>query len=132
MRDFTNGGDINVGGDFNLTDASENDHKLLQQCTSQELFAERPFRQENIRIEQRKKVKQLQPFYALTVILSVAAASWAYYNGMRDMGSVLMGAGALFLGYQSLKATVEPNAFQLNEQRAVDECSLLLKQRRAE
>ena len=132
MRDFTNGGDINVGGDFNVTDASHHEHKLIQHLTTREIFLERPFRQENIRIEQRKKVKRLQPFYVLTVVLSVAAASWAYYNGMADMGSLLMGAGSLLLGCYSLKATVEPNSFQVQEQNAVDECTLYLRQRRAE
>lgn len=56
MRDFNNGGDINVNGDFNVTDNSHNEHKLLMHCSSEELIEERPFRQENIRIEQSKKL----------------------------------------------------------------------------
>ncbi len=132
MRDFNNGGDINVNGDFNITDNSQNEHKLLINCTTEELLQERPFRQENIKIEQSKKIKRLKPFYALSLLLFVAAALWAAFNGQTDLVSITMGAASLFLGYQSLKATLEPNAFQIEEQNAVNEINKLLKQRRVE
>lgn len=132
MRDFNNGGDINVNGDFNITDNSQNEHKLLINCTTEKLLQERPFRQENIKIEQSKKIKRLKPFYALSLLLFVAAALWAAFNGQTDLVSIAMGAASLFLGYQSLKATLEPNAFQIEEQNAVNEINKLLKQRRVE
>ena len=132
MRDFNNGGDINVNGDLNVTDNSHNEHKLHMHCSSEELIEERPFRQENIRIEQSKKVKRLKPFYALRLLLFVAAALWAAYHGKTDLVSIVMGAASLFLGFQSLKATLEPNAFQIEEQNAVNEINKLLKQRRVE
>ena len=132
MRDFNNGGDINVQGDFHVTDNSHNEHKLLMHCSSEELLQERPFRQENIKIEQSKKVKRLKPFYSLCLLLFVAAALWAAYNGKTDLVSIAMGVASLFLGYASLKATLEPNAFQIEEQNAVNEINKLLKQRRVE
>lgn len=132
MRDFNNGGDINVSGDFNVTDNSHNEHRLLMHCSSEELLQERPFRQENIKIEQSKKVKRLKPFYFLCLLLCIAAALWAAYNGKTDLVSILMGAASLFLGFQSLRATLEPNAFQIEEQNAVNEINKLLKQRRVE
>ncbi len=132
MRDFNNDGQINVHGDFNVTDNSQNQHKLLVNCSNEELLHERPFRQENIRIEQARKVGRLRPVYALSVLLFAAAAAWASINGKTDVASFIMGGASLFLGYQSLKATIEPNAFQIEEQNAVNEVTKLLKQRRAE
>ncbi len=132
MRDFSNGGEINVNGDFNVTDNSQNEHKLLINCSSEELIQERPFRQENIKIEQSKKIKRLKPFYGLSIVLFVSAALWAAYNGQTDLVSIAMGAASLFIGFQSLKATIEPNAFQIEEQNAVNEINKILKQRRIE
>ncbi|MEY4591895.1 MAG: hypothetical protein RIR18_790 [Pseudomonadota bacterium] len=132
MRDFSNDGEINIQGDFNVTDNSQNEHKLLIHCTSDVLLQERPFRQENIQLEQARKIKRLKPFYALTLILAVAAAIWATINGKTDFATIIMGGAALFIGYQSLKATIDPNAFQVEEQNAVNEINKLLKQRRVE
>lgn len=92
----------------------------------------RPFRKENISIEQSRKVKRLKPFYGLSLILFVAAALWAAYHGKTDIVSIAMGAASLFIGFQSLKATLEPNSFQIEEQNAVNEISKILKQRRVE
>lgn len=132
MRDFNNDGDINVHGDFNVTDNSHNEHKLLIHCTSERLLQERPFRQENIRLEQARKVQRLKPFYGLSLLLFVAAAIWAAFNGKSDFVTIIMGAASLFLALQTLRLTVEPNAFQLEEQNAVNEINKLLKQRRVE
>lgn len=132
MRDFNNDGQINVQGDFNVTDNSRSQHKLLIHCSSEELLQERPFRQDNIRLEQARKIKRLKPFYALSAVLFFAAAGWATFNGKTDLTSFILGGASIFLGYQSLKATIEPNAFQVEEQNAVIEINKLLKQRRVE
>lgn len=132
MRDFNNGGDINVKGDFNVNDYSKNDFKLYIHCTNEELLADRPFRAENIKIEQRKKVQRLKPFYVLTILLAFSAAIWAMYNGKTDLITILMGSVSAFIGYQSWSATFEPNEFQKEEQAAVNEISKILKQRRVE
>lgn len=132
MRDFNNDGQINVQGDFNVSDNSQNQHKLLIHCSSEELLEERPFRQENIRLEQSQKVKRLKPLYGLSVVLFCVAAGWATFNGKTDLATFIFGGASLFLGFQSLKATIEPNAFQIEEQNAVNEINKLLKQRRVE
>ena len=132
MRDFNNDGQINVHGNFNVADHSQNEHKLLINCSTEELLQERPFRQENIQIEQTRKTRRLRPFYALSVALFVAAAGLAIVNGKTDIASFIVGGASLFLAYFSLKATVEPNAFQIEEQNAVGEINKLLKQRRVQ
>nr|WP_314545304.1 hypothetical protein [uncultured Massilia sp.] len=115
-----------------MTDNSQNQHKLLIHCSNAELFEERPFRQENIRLEQARKVKRLKPFYILSLVLFVVAAGWATINDKADLASFLMGAASLFVAYLSLEATIKPNTFQMDEQNAVNEINKLLKQRRAE
>ncbi|MBF4400286.1 hypothetical protein EAY31_21495 [Vibrio anguillarum] len=129
---FNNDGEINVQGDFNVIDNSHNEHKLLIHCSSEELLSERPFRRENIKIEQKRKVKRLRPFYLLTVILIFATAFWAMYQGKTDLITILMGLASAFIGFNSLRATVEPNSFQREEQQAIAEINKILKQRRVE
>lgn len=119
-------------GDFNVTDNSHNEHKLLIHCSNEELLRERPFRQENIKIEQVRKVKRLKPFYAVALILLLAAAAWGAWEGNTNLVSILLGAGSFLIGFQSIRATFEPNAFQIEERNAVNEINKILKQRRAE
>jgi hypothetical protein len=132
MRDFNNHGDINVNGDLNVGDNNKNEFKLYIHCTNEELIADRPFRAENIKIEQQKKIKRLKPFYITTVLLAFVTAAWAMHHGMSNLITILMGGVSAFLGYHSLIATLEPNAFQKEEQAAVNEISKILKQRRVE
>ncbi|EKT66153.1 MULTISPECIES: hypothetical protein [Providencia] len=132
MRDFNNGGDINVNGNLNIGDHAQNEFKFYIHCSNEELITERPFRAGNIKIEQRKKIKRLIPFYAITILLAFTAAIWAMYHGKADLITILMGGVSAFLGYQSLISTIEPNAFQKEEQAAVNEINKILKQRRVE
>ena len=132
MRDFNNDGEVNVQGDFNINDNPQTENKLYIHCSNEELLADRPFRAGNYKIEQKNKIQRLKPFYALTVLLAFAAAIWAMYNGKTDLITILMGGVSAFLGFQSFKATVEPNPFQIEEQNAVNEISKILKQRRVE
>lgn len=132
MRNFNNDGEINVQGDFNVTDSSHQEHKLYIHCSNEELLADRPFRAENIKIEQKKKIQKLKPFYGLSVFLAFAAAVWAMYHGKTDLIAILIGGASAFIAFQSFKATVEPNSFQIEEQNAVNEITKILKQRRIE
>lgn len=134
MRDFTNDGDIHVHGDMNVGDGNSNgrQYKLLRECSSDALQRERPHRQENYRLEQAKKVQRLKPFYALSAMLFVVAATLATVNGRADIASLALGIGSIMLAYKSLEATFTPNAFQREELAAVSEISKLLRQRRVE
>jgi hypothetical protein len=132
MRDFHNEGQINVHGDFNVTDNSRNEHKLLAHCSSEELLHERPFRQGNIQLEQARKVRRLKPYYAISLALFLLAAAWATFVGKADLASLVLGGVSLVVAYASLKATVESNGFQIEEQAAVAEINKILKQRRVE
>lgn len=132
MRDFSNGGDIKAGGDINISDNSQNEYKLYIHCSSEELIADRPFRQGNIKLEQKRKIKRLAPFYGLSVLLFISAAAWSTFNGQKDLASLMMKAGSLLLGIMSVTLTIEPNAFQVEERYAVNEINKILRQRRVE
>lgn len=132
MRDFNNGGDLNVGGDLNIHDNSQTVYKSFYEMTNEELLDERLFREGNVKIEHEKKVKRLKPFYGLAVLLFAAAAFWSWFNGKTDLITFFMGAGSIFIGFASLKATFEPNSFQREEQDSVFLISKILKKRRAE
>ncbi len=132
MRDFNNAGEINVEGDFSVTDNSQSEHKLYIHCSNEELIADRPFRVGNIKIEQKRKVRRLKPFYGLSILLFFAAAIWAMFHGKTNLISILMGAASVFIGYSSLQMTFEPNLFQREEQAAVNEITKILRQRRVE
>lgn len=132
MRDINNGRDINVGGNFNITTNSQSEHKLLVHCSNEELLQERPFRQENIEIEQERKIKRLTPFYFLTVFLFGVAAIMAWISGRNDIVTLALGLGSLAIGFISIKLTFVPNTFQIEEQNVVREINKILKQRRVE
>ncbi len=54
------------------------------------------------------------------------------YQGKTDLITILMGLASAFIGFNSLRATVEPNSFQREEQQAIAEINKILKQRRVE
>ncbi len=134
MRDFTNDGDIHVHGDMNVGDGNSNgsEFRLYTQCDNETLRHERPFRQENDRLEQRKKLKRLSPFFVLSVILFMAAATWATIQGHTDLETLMVGAASVLIAWKTLELAVTPNAFQREERAAVAEINKILRQRRAE
>lgn len=132
MRDFNNNGGLNVHGDFNLNDNSTSQHKLLINCTNEELLLERPFRLENIKIEQSEKVRKLIPFYIVALLLlAVAIISSAFFENS-DLISMFSGLGSLLIGSMTLRNTFEHNEFQKEEMNTVKLINKILKQRRAE
>jgi hypothetical protein len=134
MRDFNNGGDMNVNGDLVINDHSQNNvGGLLTNCTSEHLIKdERPFRQENLRFERNRKIKNVIPFLTCALILIIVAAVLAHIKGQPNFVSLALGIGSLVVGYAAIKGVLEPNAFEIQEQKAILEINLILKSRRAE
>jgi hypothetical protein len=131
MRDFNNGGDMNVNGDLFINDNSR--HKvgdLLVNCTSEALRQELPFRQEILQIERAKKIKKTIPFLAVAVMLIIAAAVGAQINGKSDFVAFALGIGALLVTISTIRGVVEPTEFEVQEKNAIREITLILKTRR--
>ncbi|MFA5353404.1 MAG: hypothetical protein WC291_04180 [Thermodesulfovibrionales bacterium] len=133
MRDFNNGGDMNVNGDIVINDHSQNTvGKLLVNCTNEELFQERPFRQENLRLERNRKIKGGLPLLAFAVVLFIASAVWGQIAGKSDFVAFVLGIGALVVSFATVKGVMEPNAFEIQEQNVIKEINMILRSRRAE
>ncbi|MBE2889717.1 DUF6106 family protein [Geobacter anodireducens] len=134
MRDFSNGGDMNVNGDLIINDHSQNEvGKPLIQCTSEYLIKEeRPFRQENLRLEKHRKIKNSMPVLTAAVIVIIGSAVWAHIKGDTNLVTLVVGIGALLVGCAAIKGIVEPNQFEIQEQNAIREINNILKSRRAE
>lgn len=132
MRDLKVEGDLTIGGNFIEGGYYENSPRLLVQCSNEQLLNERPFRKENVRLEQKKKVARLKPLYFLSTLLFTSAAVLAWWNGKADLMTLMLGLPSIIISMGALKATLEPNAFQRQELRAVAEINLILRQRRVE
>jgi hypothetical protein len=131
MRDFNNGGDMNVNGDLFINDNSQNKiGDLLINCTSEALRQELPFRQENLQIERTKKIKKTIPFLAFAVMLIIAAAAWAQINGKSDFVAFALGIGAILVTFSTIRGVIEPTEFEVQEKSAIREIKLILKTRR--
>ncbi|MDP3589608.1 MAG: hypothetical protein Q8R54_03615 [Methylobacter sp.] len=123
---------MNIGGDLNIIDNSQNEHKLLIHCSTEELLQERPFRQENLRLETKRKFKCLIPHLGFAAVLFLVAAIWAQINGKSDLVAFVFGASSLIVSFVSVRAILESNAFELQEQVAIHEINMILKSRRIE
>ncbi|WP_394293999.1 hypothetical protein [Aeromonas rivipollensis] len=133
MRDINNGGDINVNGDLVINDHSQNTvGKLLINCTNEELFQERPFRQENLRLERNRKMKRGALLLSFAVILFIISAVWGYIAGKSDFATLALNIGALVVGFATVKGVMEPNNFEIQEQNAINLINMILKSRRVE
>lgn len=132
MRDFHNGGDINVVGDFHITDSSTNDYKPLAHCSTEELLEERPFRKGNLKLEFRRKLYEAIPALGTAVLGLIGAAIWAQLNGHADLVAFILGIGSLLVGFAALNTTLEPNDFELHERDTLAEIHMILRSRRVE
>ncbi|WP_028536160.1 hypothetical protein [Paludibacterium yongneupense] len=133
MRDFNNGGDITVGGDFNIIDHSQNEFIPLTHCTSQHLKErELPFRLENLKREFWAKVSRLKYIFLLAAALFAGSAIWAQLNGQKDLASIFMQLGSLIVAAMGVKGVFEPNEFERRERAAVHEIRMILRSRRDE
>jgi len=130
MRDFKNGGDMQVGGDLIIADHSETVGKLLRNCTNEELLEEYPYRIENLRQERNRKLKVVEKIICFAVFLFIASSVWAYLNGKSDLVSAILGIGSMVVTCASVNGFTKPNEFEVREKHALDEIKMILKSRR--
>ncbi len=130
MNDFNNGGDMTIGGNFVITDVSQNEHNFLVNCSTDVLLEEHPFRMENLRLERDRKIKVAIPILGVLVAVIVAVATYAYFSGNNDTVTFLLGMGSLVVGFGAIKGVIEPNSFEIQERNAIKEIEMILKSRR--
>lgn len=131
MRDFNNNGQINIEqGNINISNSYSNNYKLLIYCSNDELMNERPYRIENIKSEQKRKVKRMMPIYFICTCIFIFSLYYIFFTNDKEIPSLLFCAGSFILGFRMLIETISHNAFQREEQEAINEIDKLLKQRR--
>ncbi|MDP3008206.1 MAG: hypothetical protein Q8N30_03945 [Methylococcales bacterium] len=130
MRDFNNKGRLHIEGDFNINDASNNDYKLLINCTNDELLHEKIFRNENLKNEFKEKIRSFLPIYVLFTVLVLLFALCAFLYGMSDLFTFIFGASSVLTSSLSVYLTFEKNEFEIQETIAIKSIDLILKSRR--
>lgn len=131
MRDFKAGRDINVEGDVHINDNSTQP-KLLVICTNEELLEERNHRKVLLSQERKAKWKRLALAWLVVAIGLGVVSIWLYFNGKKDLSSLLLGLGGIVLGIASIKVLEKPNIFEQRQLAALNEIRLILRERGAE
>jgi hypothetical protein len=118
-----------VHGNFNVSDNYTGEYKLLIHCSNDELLRERPHRIGNIKLEQKRKKRGLFPLYVLSICTVIIAICLWVITSNYSIPSFML---AILSCVLSLMTTIQPNSFQLEEQRAILEINKILRQRRVE
>jgi hypothetical protein len=131
MRDFRAGGNINVVGDVNIIDNSEQ-LKLLVQCTNDELFEERKHRTNLLKNEKKRKYKKSGIFFISVIIISILVSIGIYLAGNSDLASFVLGGGGLVASAASIKISTNPSEFEMRQAAALNEIRMILRERGGE
>jgi hypothetical protein len=130
MRDFKAGRDINVEGDVHINDNSTQP-KLFVVCTNEELLEERDHRKALLSQERKAKWKRLALAWLGVAIVLGVASIWLYFDGKKDLSSLLLGLGSFAVGLASIKVLEKPNLFEQRQIAALNEIRLILRERGA-
>jgi len=128
MRDINTGGDVNVQGDFIITDNSQ-EYKLLIHCNNAELLQEENHRRNILNKEKKSKRNRFIPIWVTAALLLSAAAVWFWMLGKMDIFSLLSGAAGIIIGLASLKTYEKPNSFEQRQHDALREIHDILRDR---
>jgi hypothetical protein len=131
MRDFRAGGDINVGGDVHIIDNSAQ-HKLLIQCSNDELFDEREFRSRALKQETKEKWKRIATAWVGIAVVSCGVSLYLYITGDSTLAGLVLGGAGVAASLASVKVLENPNEFEARQMAALNEIRMILKERGAE
>lgn len=128
---MTNNGTIHANEINFIEDNSNNIHKLLIHCSIDELKQELPYRQENLKLEQIRKIRASLPFLAACAVFFAIGILISYITKDTSALSALSILASLVSGALSCNIAIQPTKFELSEKSAINQIVLLLKQRRA-
>jgi hypothetical protein len=132
MRDMNNNGQINIQGNLNISSNDMEEYKPLIYCSNEVLLRERPFRVENIKLEQKRKRKRFLPFCILFICSIITMCYFKFVANNNDMALFINAIISLIMGFISLILPILPNSFQKEEQMVINEIDKILLQRRVE
>lgn len=128
MRDFTNGRGINVGGDFFITDQSHQ-HKLLVNCTSEELIEEERFRHNQLARERAGKFKRGVIGVAVIALFFFFLGVYFWYTGKMERFDLFTAVSGISLTLSSLQIFKTSTVVEQRHLNALQEIDLLLRER---
>jgi Na+/H+ antiporter NhaD/arsenite permease-like protein len=127
MRDFGSG---DIHGDVTINDHSNNvEYKLLIHCSNQELIHEEKHRISNLKRERARKNKILFKFLGFAAILMLLAAGWYFIQGKFDLVNCLTGGAGGVLALAALSQSDKRTPFEHRQISALEEISLILRDR---
>lgn len=128
MRDFSAGGDINIGGDIHIIDNSAQP-KLLVQCSNDELVEERRHRGMLLKQEAKAKWKRLTTAWVGAGVVLCAVSLYLYLTGDTNLAGFVLGGGGIMVGMASVKVLERPNEFEARQMAALNEIRMILRER---
>jgi hypothetical protein len=128
LRDFTNGGNINVGGNFFVTDQSQQ-HKLLIHCTNEELVEEEQFRRGQLAREQNGKLKYTLVAVAGTACIFFIIGLYFWYTGKMERFDLFATTSGFLLAFGSLTFYTTPTQVEKRHKDALQEIHIILRER---
>ncbi|OOR99329.1 hypothetical protein B0187_06120 [Haemophilus paracuniculus] len=108
--------------------------KLYIQCTDEELFEEREFRQNQLKKESQRRKKEKEPCVIFSIIILLLAAIYGYYkdpNFSNFVNWIYTFPGAIF-SLLSIRAYLTPNQYEQKHLKALNEIRDILRERGVE
>ena len=125
MRDF-NVRDIN--GNVVINDNST-EHKLLINCSNEELLREDVHRRELLVDERKRKNRSILKLLFISALLCVAAFIWYQINDGLDMASISLGGAGVIIGFATIQQSQAQTEFEQRQISALNEIQMLLRER---
>jgi len=133
MDDFKAGRDIKVDGDVNINNGSNDEYKLLLECTNDELHEERVHRTGVLKDEIKRKRKHILSLLKVALIVIVIIAAWYQLVGEIDLVMMIVAGMGVFLPIASaIKLSDRQTVFEIRQINALNEIAMLLRERGAE
>jgi hypothetical protein len=131
MRDFNVGGNIRGGHDVHINIQS-NQPNSLDQCTNEELRAERQRRKQGIANERNRKIKICSVLCGLAEVAIFIVAVVFHLKGNTNTSTLIFALGSTFAGVVSLQYVFGKNEVQQVHTDKIRKIDLTLRERGAQ
>jgi hypothetical protein len=131
MRDFKVGNNLNVGGNLQINDNSNQSTNLIYRTTD-ELLEERIHRKKLLSGERKSKWKRMAIVWLFVGCVLGIVAIWFYYQGNSNLSSLFLGLGGFGTAFASVKVLEQPTEFEARQMTALNEIRFILRERGVE
>jgi hypothetical protein len=130
VHDFKAGRDVHVGGDLVINDTSEQ-YKLLSQCSTEELLAEREHR-DALASKERRKQQRWQIYGMGVAIATFAPFQLGLVSALSNTVLSIIQVAGFVLGIATFLGGARPTEFEQRQLNTLNEIAHLLRERRVE